>query len=150
MVVDSPANPLIPRSLCPLALFDMPNLTSPGETICQQGDMNDETESPSGEVEQPPDKKPIKYPSYRYAIFLTSFPRLSLFFAGLFLITSLGISLIFSEIPVFDDPAKEFVTIHTVSSARLDQLEALRQNLVPFPEKRLDFESACRKSRVVA
>ncbi|VDL95374.1 unnamed protein product [Schistocephalus solidus] len=104
--------------------------------------MNDQMQSMAGEAEPPIDKKPIKSPSYRYAIFLVSFPRLSLFLVGLLLLTSLVVSLIFSKVPVFDDPAKEFVTINTVSSARLDQLEALRQNLVPFPEKVFDFESS--------
>ncbi|KAL7060579.1 hypothetical protein AAHC03_010244 [Spirometra sp. Aus1] len=113
----------------------------PGETIYRQGSINDQTESPSGETELPTDKKPIGSLSRRYAIFLVSFPRLSLFLVGVLLITSLTVSLIFSKLPVFDDPAKEFVTINTVSSARLDQLEALRQHLVPFPEKILDLQS---------
>uniref|UniRef100_A0A5K3FHB9 SSD domain-containing protein n=1 Tax=Mesocestoides corti TaxID=53468 RepID=A0A5K3FHB9_MESCO len=68
-----------------------------------------------------------------YSSWLSSHLRICAFVAGAFLLSSLTVSLCFSELPEFDDPAKEFITIGTPMAARLYQLKALQYNTISVP-----------------
>ncbi|KAL5106546.1 hypothetical protein TcWFU_000829 [Taenia crassiceps] len=92
----------------------------------------------------------ISRPPYRfthlYAAWLVSHPIINGLLTATFLIVSTIVAICFSELPSFDDPAKEFITIGTPMAAKLYQLKALQQNTLSLPTKKYGQSRVARSN----
>ncbi|VDM31409.1 unnamed protein product [Hydatigera taeniaeformis] len=86
--------------------------------------------------------------THRYAKWLASHPIINGLLTATFLIASAIVSICFSDLPSFDDPAKEFITIGTPMAAKLYQLKALQQNTLSLPTKKYGQSRVARSSMV--
>ncbi|VUZ46554.1 unnamed protein product [Hymenolepis diminuta] len=77
--------------------------------------------------------------SYLYANWLVSHPIISSVLITIFLFSTVAVSLYFSDLPYFDDPAKDFITMGTTKAAELYQFKALQYNTLPVPTTKFDL-----------
>ncbi|KAH9277794.1 Protein dispatched -like protein 1 [Echinococcus granulosus] len=86
--------------------------------------------------------------AHLYATWLVSHPVINGLLTVTFLIAPAVVAICFSELPSFDDPAKEFITIGTPMAARLYQLKALQQNTLSLPTKEYGHSRVARSDKM--
>nr|CDS34178.1 protein dispatched 1 [Hymenolepis microstoma] len=109
-----------------------PFFSTKSNTIVKMGDIPPERQGESVSSYRSPRSYFSKF-SYFYARWLVSHPIINSILITIFLFSTVGVSLYFSDLPYFDDPTKDFITMGTTKAAKLYQLKALQYYTLSVP-----------------